>query len=112
VFVGLAVVVIAATFVGVTIGVPRGPSAKGYCLFTGINQAGSAGTLAVPEPNSTQSSCNALEEDVQILFANWQTRNESFSISIDRPMTLYGDQVADLKPFSAQPGWLIYSGNI
>lgn len=111
-FVGLAVVVIAATFVGVTIGVPRGPSAKGYCLFSGTNQAGNSGTLAVPQQNSTQSSCNALEENVQILFANWQTRNESFAISGDRPMALSGGQAADLKPFTAQPGWLIYSGSI
>src|ERR1700743_2817042 len=101
-----------AGVVGLAIVVPNGPSPKGYCLYVGTNQVGNLGTLAVPQPNSTQASCNALEESVQILFANWQTRNESFAISGDRPMTLSSGQAADLKPFSAQPGWLVYSGRI
>jgi hypothetical protein len=112
VLVGLAAAVIVAAVVGITMGVPHGPSAKGYCLYIGTNQAGNPGTLAVPEPNSTQSSCNALEESVQIVFANWQTRNESFAISGDRPMTLSSGQAADLTPFATQPGWLIFSGSV
>jgi hypothetical protein len=108
----LAAAAIAAVVTGVIIGVAGSPSARGYCLYTGTNQAGSTGTLAVPHPNSTQSSCNALEEDVQILFANWQTRNESFAISGDRPITLSGGQAAGLRPFAIQPGWLIYSGSV
>jgi hypothetical protein len=108
---GLAAVIIAMV-VGVTVGLQNGPSPESYCLYIGTNQAGKLGTLAVPQPNSTQSSCNALEESVQILFANWQTRNESFAISGDHPLTLSSDQAADLKPFTAQPGWLIYSGHI
>jgi hypothetical protein len=112
VLVGLPAAAIAAAVVGVTVGVPNGPSPEGYCLYVGINQAGNPGTLAVPEPNSTQSSCNSLEESVQILFANWQTRNESFTIFRDRPATLSSGQAADLRPFTAQPGWLVYSGSI
>jgi hypothetical protein len=112
VFFGLAAVVIAATVAGVTLAVPSGPSVKGYCLYIGTSQAGSPGTLAVPQSNSTQSSCNALEENVQIVFANWQTRDESFAISADRPMALSSSRAADLKPFAGQPGWLIYSGSI
>jgi len=105
-----AAIVVAIT--GLVIGVPNGPSSAGYCLYIGTNQVGNLGTLAVPQPNSTQASCNALEESVQILFANWQTRDEAFAISSDRPMTLSSSQTADLKPFTAQPGWLIYSGRI
>jgi hypothetical protein len=112
VLIGLAAVAIVAAAAGVAIGVPGRPSAKGYCLYTGTNQAKASGTLAVPEPDSTQPSCDALEESVQILFANWQTRNESFTISSDRPMTLSSGQVADLRPFAAQPSWLIYSGSL
>jgi deoxyxylulose-5-phosphate synthase len=110
--VGLAAAVIVAVLVGITIGVPHGSSAKGYCLYIGTNQSGNPGALAVPQQNSTQSSCNALVESVQILFANWQTRNESFAISGDGPMTLSSGQAAGLKPFTAQPGWLIYSGSV
>jgi hypothetical protein len=108
----LAAGAIVAVVVCVTVGRPNGSSARGYCLYAGINQAGVPGTLAVPQLNSTQSSCDALEEDVQIVFANWQTRNESFAISGDRPMSLSTGQAAGLRPFSAQPGWLIYSGSI
>jgi hypothetical protein len=109
---GIAAAAIAAAIVGVTVGAPNGQSPEGYCLYAGINQAGNPGTLAVPESNSTQSSCNSLEESVQILFANWQTRNESFAIFRDRPAALSSSQAAALKPFTAQPGWLIYSGSI
>lgn len=110
--VGLAAAAIIAVVVCITVVRPNWSSGKGYCLYAGINQAGASGTLAVPQSNSTQSSCDALEEDVQIVFANWQTRNESFAISGDRPMTLPAGRTADLRPFTAQPGWLIYSGSI
>ena len=66
----------------------------------------------MPDANATQGSCNAVEESVQILFANWQTRNESFAISSDRPVTLSSRQAEALEPFTSQPGWLIYSGSI
>src|ERR1700743_2443374 len=110
-FVGLAAAIVAGIVVRAVV-VPNGPSPKGYCLYVGTNQGGNLGTLAGPQPNSTQASCNALEESVQILFANWPTRDEAFAISGDRPMTLSSGQAADLKPFSAQPGWLVYSGRI
>jgi hypothetical protein len=112
VFAGLVAAAIVAAAVGVAAGVTAGPQSKGYCLYVGVNQSGDSGALAVPHPNSTQSSCNALEEDVQILFANWQTRDESFAISSDRPVALSSGQAAVLKPFAVQPGWLIYSGSI
>jgi hypothetical protein len=109
---GVAVVAIIAVVLSITIGVRNGPSARGYCLYSGTSQAGNAGILAVPQPHSTQSSCDALEEDVQILFADWQTRNESFAIFSDRPMTLSSGRAAELRPFTAEPGWLIYSGSV
>jgi hypothetical protein len=108
---GLAAAIVAGA-VGLAIALPHGPSSRGYCLYIGANQVGKPGTLAVPQPNSTQASCNALEESVQILFANWQTRNESFAIFSDRPMAMSSGQAAGLKPFTAQPGWLVYSGHI
>jgi len=109
---GLAVVAIVAAVVGVAVGARGGSSTKGYCLYAGTNQTGSQATLAVPDADATQGSCNAVEESVQILFANWQTRNESFAISSDRPVTLSSRQAAALRPFTSQPGWLIYSGSI
>jgi len=109
---GLAVAAIAVTVAAVVVGAPGGPSSKGYCLYAGTSLAGNSGTLAVPDANATQGSCNAVEESVQILFANWQTRDESFAISSDRPVTLSSRQAATLRPFASQPGWLIYSGSV
>jgi hypothetical protein len=111
--VALGVVVVAAVVVGVTIGLSSGAAAKSYCLYAGTNnQTGGSATLAVPQPSATQSSCNALKLSVQILFANFQTSDESFTISGVRPTALSSGRVAALKPFTAQPGWLVYSGSI
>jgi hypothetical protein len=109
----LGVVVVAAVVVGVTIGLSGGASAENYCLYAGTNnQTGASATLAVPQPSATQSSCNALELSVQTLFVNFQTSNESFTISGVRLKALSGSQVAALKPYTSQQGWLVYSGSI
>jgi hypothetical protein len=111
--VALGVVVVAAVVVGFTIGSSSGAPANNYCLYAGTNnQTGASATLAAPQPSATQSSCNALKLSVQILFANFQTGNESFTISGVRPAALSSGRVAALKPFTGQQGWLVYSGSI
>ena len=111
--VALGVVVVAAVIVGVTIGLSSGASAENYCLYAGTNnQTGASATLAVPQPSATQSSFNALKLSVQTLFVNFQTSDESFAISGVRLAALSSSQVAALKPFTAQQGWLVYSGSI
>lgn len=110
--VALAATAIVAVIVGVTVGVSNGAPAENYCLYIGTNnQTGTPGTLAVPQSGATQSSCDALETSVQLLFTSQQTTAESFAISSVRPTTLSSGQAAALKPFTSQPGWL-YSGDV
>jgi hypothetical protein len=112
--VAVAVVVIIGAIVGITVALSSsGPPTANYCLYSGMNpDTGVPGTLAVQQPSATQSSCNALKNDVQITFANFQTAVQTFAISGTQPAALSGSKVASLKQFPSQSGWFVYSGTV
>jgi hypothetical protein len=111
--VGALVAVALAVIVIFSIASGDGPSSGNYCLFYGADsQSGRDGTLAVPQANASQASCDALADTVQQAFANTQTGATSFTITSEHPATLSSGQTAGLQAFNPGTGWLIYSGSL
>jgi hypothetical protein len=107
------ILAILAVIVGISFSQGNGPRAGNYCLYSGTDtQTGTFGTLAVPQPGATQSTCDDLGISVQQAFANSQAGTRSFEISSDRPVTLSTAQAKSLMALTSGTGWLVYSGDI
>jgi hypothetical protein len=103
-----------ATLYAASLAVVAGVQSLGnYCLYSGdSNEWGTIGVLAAPQPNATQSSCDALGSSVQAAFQNSQSGVYEWLITSDRPATLSYDQEQNLSTFGLGTDWLIYSGTI
>lgn len=109
---------ILAVILGIAIATTTGGQAAGnYCLYFGTGtQAGTPGTLAVPQAGASQAVCDQMEISVQQAFVDSASPTgagtDTFTISGDRPVTLSRAQAAELPAYGAGTNWLIYSGTV